>query len=293
MLNNKADEDLFREIQQQSGREKPITLHKYFAIRWDAQQTLLEKLVILRHNIITLLGHKKYTGPKDLTPSNLEALEIMHNVLSPSKAFSKNFQEKKELNSLVIFFILELFESLESSTIPADLEPAAFEGLTVYLNVLQNNMHHYLDCFLVFIPTCIGSYLHPSFRTALLTPQTLTKTKQHIIVLIKRLMLDDGTIVLPKPDPVSCMATNLSDLTATTTAFEVYASTTTAFEAQTLQSVSFYMSHVFKLCCLIKICNLHCKIGLSNHPFLAWLWGESNCYWRFLAINRQRSLRLI
>ena len=195
-----------------SGREKPITLRKYFAIRWDAQQTLLEKLVILRHNIITLLGHKKYTGPKDLTPSNLEALEIMHNVLSPSKAFSGNFQEKKELNSLVIFFILELFESLESSTIPADLEPAAFEGLTVYLNVLQNNMHHYLDCFLVFIPTCIGSYLHPSFRTALLTPQTLTKTKQHIMVLIKRLMLDDGTIVLPKPDPVSCTATNLSDL---------------------------------------------------------------------------------
>ena len=115
---------------------------------------------------------------------------------------------------MVIFFILELFESLESSTIPADLEPAAFEGLTVYLNVLQNNMHHYLDCFLVFIPTCIGSYLHPSFRTALLTPQTLTKTKQHIMVLIKRLMLDDGTIVLPKPDPVSCTATNLSDLTA-------------------------------------------------------------------------------
>jgi len=99
-------------------------------------------------------------------------------------------------------------------------------------------------------------------------------------------MLDDGTIVLPKPDPVSCMATNLSDLTATTTAFEVYASTTTAFEAQTLQSVSFYMSHVFKLCCLIKICNLHCKIGLSNHPFLAWLWGKViviGDFWRLIA----------
>ena len=229
------------------------------------------------------------------------------------------------MNSLVIFFILELFESLESSTIPADLEPAAFEGLTVYLNVLQNNMHHYLDCFLVFIPTCIGSYLHPSFRTALLTPQTLTKTKQHIMVLIKRLMLDDGTIVLPKPDPVSCTATNLSDLTANSpeapapvapvSRFEKLkhkvsskrnlqeSGTATPppfaveFEHTPLKSyeeqISVYMSHVFKLCCLIKICNLHCKIGLSNHPFLAWLWGESNCYWRFLAINRQRSLRLI
>ena len=116
ILNNKADEELFRDIQLQSGRTNPLTLRKYFAIRWDAQHTLLEKLVILRHNIITLLGNKKYTGPKYLTPSNLEVLKAMHDLLCPSKRFSGNFQEKKELNSLVIFFVLELYRHIHNTT---------------------------------------------------------------------------------------------------------------------------------------------------------------------------------
>ena len=96
ILNNKSDEDLFREIQLQSGRAKPITVRKYFAIRWDAQETLLEKLVVLRHNIITLLGHKKYTGPKELTPSNLEALKVMHELLTPSNSLQTHATSKKE-----------------------------------------------------------------------------------------------------------------------------------------------------------------------------------------------------
>ena len=48
---------------------------------------------------------------------------------------------------------------------------------------------------------CIGSYLHPSFRTGLLTEEALSTTKQHIMHLVKKLMILDGTIVLPKPDP--------------------------------------------------------------------------------------------
>ena len=163
--------------------------------------------MVLRHNIITLLGHKKYTGPKELTPSNLEALKVMHELLTPSKCFSGNFQEKKELNSLVIFFILELFESIESTQIPIDLEAAAFEGLSIYLTVLQENLHAYLGTFLKFIPMCIGNYLHPSFRSSLIEPEVLTKTKYHIMQLVKKLMIGDGTVVLPKPDPVGCTPT--------------------------------------------------------------------------------------
>ena len=63
--------------------------------KWKTQKTLLEKLVLLRHSIITLLGHKKYTGPKDLTPSNLEALKVVHEILTLQNTLVEIFRRKK------------------------------------------------------------------------------------------------------------------------------------------------------------------------------------------------------
>ena len=82
--------------------------------------------------------------------------------------------------------------------IPADMDEAAVQGLTMCITVLLENLHsYYLDCFLEFIPMCIGTYCHPSFRNALLQPDA-EESKQSIMVLVKKLMLQEGSLVLPK-----------------------------------------------------------------------------------------------
>ena len=52
----------------ESGRTSVISLKKYFNVRWDAEAVMLQKMVILKHNINTLIGHGKYSGPADVTP---------------------------------------------------------------------------------------------------------------------------------------------------------------------------------------------------------------------------------
>ena len=88
------DEKLIEHIQLESGRASVISLKKYFKVRCDAEAVMLQKMVVLKHNIKTLMGHGKYSGPKDLTPECMEHLQVVYNMLSPSPSFSLELQTK-------------------------------------------------------------------------------------------------------------------------------------------------------------------------------------------------------
>ena len=88
ILNHRLDEELFERIQLESGRTAPISLKKYFEVRWDAEAVMLQKMIVLKHNINNVIAHVKYSGPKDLTPDRMEHLEVVFRILSPSRAFS-------------------------------------------------------------------------------------------------------------------------------------------------------------------------------------------------------------
>ena len=55
---------------------------------------------------------------------------------------------------------------------------------------------------LEFVPMCIDTYWHPSFRTALIESDVLRKTKESIMLLVKKLMLQEESLVLPKLDTI-------------------------------------------------------------------------------------------
>ena len=93
----------------------------YFHVRWDAEAVMLQKMVLLKHNINARVAHAKFSGPKDLAPDRMEHIQVLLSILSPSRTFSIELQMKRtEQNSRVIFLITELVTTVEAFQIPDD-----------------------------------------------------------------------------------------------------------------------------------------------------------------------------
>ena len=81
----------------------------------------------------------KYPGLVYVTFANIYIFKTMktsisfqrHSILSASKAFSRNFQEKRA-KLFGLFFILEVYDAIESMQIPADMDEASLQGQTMY-----------------------------------------------------------------------------------------------------------------------------------------------------------------
>ena len=199
ILNHRLDEELFERVQIESGRSRVVSLKKYFEIRWDAEAVMLQKLVVLKHNINTLISHAKYSGPKDLTPDRMEHLQVVFNMLSPSRAFSLDLQTKQiEQNSRIIFLITELVTTVERFQVPDEIIFEFVDHLENFRLKLLENYHKYLDLYLTFIPMVIGSYLNPNFRLAFLSDEAVSVAREELLMALGTYLLKTGVFAYPK-----------------------------------------------------------------------------------------------
>ena len=204
ILNHRLDEELFERVQIESGRSRVVSLKKYFEIRWDAEAIMLQKLVVLKHNINTLISHAKYSGPKDLTPDQMEHLQVVFNMLSPSRAFSLDLQTKQiEQNSQIIFLITKLVTTVERFQLPEEIIFEFVDHLENFRLKLLENYHKYLDLYLTFIPIVIGSYLNPNFRLAFLSDEAVSVAREELHMALGTYLLKTGVFAYPKQTTVS------------------------------------------------------------------------------------------
>ena len=94
ILNHRLDEELFEHVQFESGRTTTISLKKCFHIRWDAEAVMLQKMVLLKHNINALVAHAKFSGPKDLTPDRMEHIQVVLSICITQEHFLLNLRQK-------------------------------------------------------------------------------------------------------------------------------------------------------------------------------------------------------
>ena len=120
---------------------------------------MLHKMVILKHNINTLIAHV----PKDRTPGRMEHLQVVYQILSPSRSFFLELQTKQvEQNSRVIFLIAELVTTVETLNVPDEMTFEYVAPLENFRLKLLSNCHKQLDTYMTFMPMVVGSRIYES-----------------------------------------------------------------------------------------------------------------------------------